>query len=454
MSRPVPSAQQKGAPERSLSDLRRAAVSGWLGTSLEYLDFQLYGLAAALIFNEVFFPEQSPAVALMASFGTYAVGFFARPVGAWFFGRMGDRLGRKKVLVVTIAVMGLSTTLIGALPSHAQIGVLAPVLLTVLRLVQGFGAGAELAGASVLLSEYAPPARRGLVASLVCLGTNTGTLLASGIWALLVLLPEDQLFAWGWRVPFLASLVVTGYALWLRRNLKESPVFEHRAEADRVPEPAAAGGRAGRRGRAFFVALGLRMGESGNSAIFQSFLVGYLATGLLMDRSVGTTAILVGSVIGFGTVPLFGLLSDRLGRRTCYRLLAGFQILFAFPAMLLVLTRNPVAAGAALVIGLSVSVLGMYSVQSAYLAELFGARNRYTQMALAKEIGGILSGGIAPLVAAALLAAFAGQWWIIPVYMIFYAALALVATFFSPETKGRDLTISRDATQDETQGAG
>jgi MHS family metabolite:H+ symporter-like MFS transporter len=451
---------QVGATQRSSKDLIRTAVSGWLGTAMEYMDFQLYSLAAAIIFPKIFFPNFDPVVGLLIAFITYGVGFLARPVGAWFFGRMGDRVGRKKVLVITIMMMGVSTMLIGFLPGYAQIGLAAPVILVFLRLGQGFGAGAELSGASVMLAEYAPPKKRGLIASFVCLGTNSGTLLASGLWVLLTLLPEEALMSWGWRLPFIASIGITLYALWMRRNLKESPVFEAVREQEIADAAAAAafaaesGTAAGqsapalkpkRKGKAFFLAMALRIGESGNSAMIQTFLIGYIVTGLSMDKSVGTFALLIGSFIGFATVPLAGWLSDKVGRRSMYRALSGFQMCFAVPALLMMQSRDPFLVSLALIIGLSVSVLGMFSVQSAYVNELFGSRNRYTQLALAKEIGGVLSGGLAPIIAAGLLALFTNSWWPVAGMMVLYSAIAFVATFLAPETKGRDLTLVEDA---------
>ncbi|MGA7206418.1 MAG: MFS transporter [Specibacter sp.] len=434
-----------GNTSRSTKDLMRVAVSGWLGTAMEYMDFQLYSLAAALIFNKVFFPNLNPAVGLLAAFLGYAVGFMARPLGAWFFGRMGDRLGRKRVLVLTISLMGVSTMFIGFLPTYAQIGIWAPILLFILRIAQGFGAGAELSGASVMLAEYAPPARRGLVASFVCLGTNSGTLLAAGIWVLLTRLPDAALYSWGWRIPFILSISITVYALWMRRNLKESPVFEATRDAALEVSNGSAKLPRARFGKAFLIAVALRIGESGNSAMIQTFLVGYLVSAVSMDKGVGTFALLIGSIIGFATVPAAGWLSDKIGRRTMYRALTGFQFAFAIPAMLMLTSGSQLLASLALIFGLSVSVLGMFSVQSAYLNELFGARNRYTQLALAKEIGGVLSGGLAPLIAAGLLVAFAHSWWPFAAMMMFYAGIALVATFVAPETKGRDLTLIEDA---------
>ncbi|HAK3428248.1 TPA: MHS family MFS transporter [Salmonella enterica] len=212
--------------ERSTQDLVRAAVSGWLGTALEFMDFQLYSLGAALVFHEIFFPEQSAAMALILAMGTYGAGYIARIIGAFVFGKMGDRIGRKKVLFITITMMGICTTLIGVLPTYAQIGIFAPVLLVTLRIIQGLGAGAEISGAGTMLAEYAPKGKRGIISSLVAMGTNCGTLSATAIWAVMFFaLEREQLIAWGWRIPFLASVVVMIFAIWLRMNLKESPVL-------------------------------------------------------------------------------------------------------------------------------------------------------------------------------------------------------------------------------------
>jgi MHS family metabolite:H+ symporter-like MFS transporter len=449
-----------GHVTRSTRDLTKAAVSGWLGTAMEFMDFQLYSLAAAIVFNRIFFPDVSPAIGLIAAMATYGVGYVARLAGAIYFGRMGDRLGRKKVLFLTIALMGASTTLIGALPTYAMIGIAAPILLVVLRLVQGFGAGAEIAGATVMLAEYAPVKRRGVIASLVSLGTNSGTLAASAIWAFLLgVLSEEQLLSWGWRLPFLMSFILLIFAVWLRLNLKESPVFEERPDVvdgvaltrEEVEARAAAtheslleAGLKQRKGKAFFLALGLRFGQAGNSGLVQTFLVGYIATTLLVARTVPTQAIVWGSLLGFVTVPVVGLLGDRFGRRPIYIALTLLTVAFAFPMMLLISSGDTPFITLAMVIGLNIGVLGLFSLESVTMAELFGSRTRFTQLALAKEIGGILATAIGPVLAATLTAV-TGSWWPIAAMLVVYSLITLVSAYFAPETRGRDLVRLEDA---------
>ena len=445
---------------RTTRDLAKVAVSGWLGTAMEFMDFQLYSLAAAIVFNKIFFPEVSPVMGLIAAMATYGVGYVARLVGAIYFGRMGDRIGRKKVLFITIALMGASTTLIGVLPTYAMIGIWAPIMLVALRLIQGFGAGAEIAGATVMLTEFASARRRGVVASLVCLGTNSGTLAASALWAILVsALPEDQLLSWGWRVPFLASFVLMIFAVWIRRSLKESPVFEQRADVvDGVAlsrrEIAEAVVPAGvstieaalhqRKGKAFLIALGLRFGQAGNSGLVQTFLIGYLATVLLVDKSVGTTAIVYGSLLGFVTIPVMGLLGDRFGRRPLYLILSALTALFAIPMMLMVTSGNTAVVTIAMVVGLNLGVLSLFAMESVTMAEFFGARTRFTQLALAKEIGGILATAIGPLLAATLTA-ITGHWWPLAAMLIGYSLITLVSAAAGPEVRGRDMVLLEDA---------
>jgi MHS family metabolite:H+ symporter-like MFS transporter len=447
-----------GAATRTTRDLSKAAVSGWLGTAMEFMDFQLYSLAAAIVFNKIFFPNVSPAIGLIAAMATYGVGYVARLAGAVYFGRMGDRIGRKKVLFLTIVLMGASTTLIGALPPYHVIGIAAPILLVALRLIQGFGAGAEIAGATVMLAEYAPAKRRGLIASLVSLGTNSGTLAASAFWALLLaVLSEQQVVAWGWRLPFLLSFVLLLFGVWLRSTLRESPVFEERPdvvdgvalsrkEIERTAGQGSAleAGLHQRKGKAFLLALGLRLGQAGNSGLVQTFLVGYIATTLLVSKSVPANAIVYGSLAGFATVPVAGLLGDRYGRRPVYLGLTLLTAVIAVPMMMLIASGKPAAVTLAMVVGLNIGVLGLFSLESVTMAELFGARTRFTQLAVAKEIGSMVATAIGPVVAATLTAV-TRHWWPISAMLIGYSLITFVAAYFSPETRERDLIRLEDA---------
>ena len=425
--------------------LFRSTMSGTIGTALEYYDFVLYGLAAAVVFNTLFFPDVSPAVGLLASFATYAVGFAARPIGGLVLGAWGDRIGRKQILVATVVLMGLSSFAIGLLPTYDHIGIWAPVLLVLLRVLQGFGAGAELASASTLLVESAPPKQRGLFGSLLCIGTNTGTLIASGVWLLVVMLPDEALFSWGWRIPFLVSIGIAAWGLWMRRDLDESPAFAE--VADRQQHKSVKdiyGGVFGAGRRAFITCFGLRIGEGGTSILYQVFLVGYVGTLPGVTKSVGTMALVLASIYAFVSIPIIGWLTDKYGRRAVYRALAGFQVLFAFPGVMMVNTGNTVLIVLAFVLAFGTAVLGMYAIESAWMAEIFGSRYRLSGVTASKELGGLFGAGIAPFIAAALSAAI-DHWWPIATYMAVLAAVGFTASLFAPETKGRDLVDEKDA---------
>ncbi|MRT55280.1 MFS transporter [Enterobacteriaceae bacterium RIT693] len=439
--------------ERSTSDLVKAAVSGWLGTALEFMDFQLYSLGAALVFHEIFFPEQSAAMALILAMGTYGAGYISRIVGAFIFGRMGDTIGRKKVLFITITMMGICTTLIGVLPTYAQIGIFAPLLLVVLRIIQGLGAGAEISGAGTMLAEYAPKGRRGIISSLVAMGTNCGTLSATAIWAMMFfVLEKDQLVAWGWRIPFLASSVVMIFAIWLRINLKESPVFEKVNEG----ETAKVGNEndnthsmgAMFTSKSFWLATGLRFGQAGNSGLIQTFLAGYLVQTLLFDKSIPTDALMISSIIGFITIPLLGWLSDKIGRRVPYIIVNISAILLAYPMLSIIIDRSQSVSAimASIIVIHNVAVLGLFALENITMAEIFGARNRFTRMAISKEAGGLVAVGFGPVLAGIFVNA-TGSWWPLVVMLITYSIIGLVAAVLMPEVKDRDLSIQEDAAE-------
>ena len=442
-------------PQRSTSDLIKAAVSGWLGTALEFMDVQLYSLGAALVFHEIFFPEQSAAMAVILAMGTYGAGYTARIVGAFVFGRMVDTLGRKKVLFITITMMGICTTLIGVLPTYAQVGILAPLLLVALRVIQGLGAGAEISGAGTMLAEYAPQGKRGIISSLVAMGTNCGTLSATAIWAVMFFfLSKEELLAWGWRVPFLASAVVMIFAIWLRLNLKESPVFEKVSDnASAAPGLQQAADKTHSLGamftsKSFWLASGLRFGQAGNSGLIQTFLAGYLVQTLLFEKSIPTDALMISSAIGFITIPLLGWLSDKIGRRIPYIIVSISSIILAWPMLALIMDKSHHVSVimASIIIIHNVAVLGLFALENITMAEIFGSRNRFTRMAIAKEAGGLVAVGLGPVLAG-IFVNITGSWWPIVVMLIVYSAVGLISAIIMPEVKDRDLSLLNDAAE-------
>ena len=418
-------------------ELRRVVAASMAGSALEWYDFSIYGTASALVFSGLFFPSLDANAGLLASLATFAVGFCARPIGGLFFGYIGDRYGRKVVLLATIMLMGIATVLIGALPTYGQIGIWAPILLLVLRVLQGFGSGAEQAGASLICTEFAPSHRRGLLGSLAFAGIILGTLLAAGVFTLITHLPEAALHAWGWRVPFLLSVVVVAVGIYIRFGVDESPIFQQvQASGEVVTNPISGAMR--QEGRRILTVLGLRIGENGTSYLVSVLALSYVAKNLGLGKSVSTQALVVASLAGLVAVPFWGWLSDRIGRRPVYQATALFLTLFAFPFFWMLDTRQPVLVYIAFTLAMSIGVWGMYSVQAAYFPELFRARHRYSALTISKEIGAVLGGGVAPTVGAALLA-WAGGGWALAAYVAVLAGISFLSTFFVPETKGRAL---------------
>ena len=434
-------------PQRTTSDLVKAAVSGWLGTALEFMDFQLYSLGAALVFHEIFFPEQSAAMALILAMGTYGAGYIARIVGAFIFGHMGDSIGRKKVLFITITMMGICTTLIGVLPTYAQIGIFAPVLLVTLRIIQGLGAGAEISGAGTMLAEYAPKGKRGIISSLVAMGTNCGTLSATAIWAVMFFaLDREQLLAWGWRVPFLASVVVMIFAIWLRMNLKESPVFEKVNDAQTAQPDTSLGAMV--KSKSFWLATGLRFGQAGNSGLIQTFLAGYLVQTLLFDKAIPTDALMISSILGFISIPLLGWLSDKVGRRLPYIILNISAIILAYPMLSIIVDKSyaPGTIMLSIIVIHNFAVLGLFALENITMAEMFGSRNRFTRMAISKEAGGLVAVGFGPVLAG-IFCNMTGSWWPIVAMLVAYSVIGLVSAILMPEVRDRDLSAAEDAAE-------
>lgn len=426
------------------STLRRASLAGMIGTTLENYDFVIYGTAAALVFNELFFPNMDPAIGVLASFATYGVGFVARPLGGLFFSHFGDRIGRKWVLVSTLFLMGTATLLIGLLPTYNSVGVLAPILLTLCRLLQGFGAGAEQAGGIVLLTETAPRDKRGRYASLVYVGAALGAILGALVWILVQLLPDDQVQSYGWRLVFLSSVIVTVAAYVFRRKLRESPVFEEAKARGKIVErqrtPLSLALRHGWRGigRVFC----LNIGAIAHSYFYQVFVANYIKNDLGMPADVVPPMLLIGGVFAIAAAITAGMLSDRFGRRPIYIIICSVLMLMPYPAFLLLHTENVIIVGAVVVLGFVFAVEGTVGVQSAFLPELFGARYRYAGVALGRETSAAV-GGFGPFIAQGLLAG-TGSYVPVALYLMLMIGIGLVTAIRTPETRGRDLLSDHD----------
>lgn len=438
------------------TDLKRAAWASSIGSAMEYYDFALYSLASALIFSQLFFTAADPTVGRILAFGTYFLGFAVRPLGGLFFGSLGDRIGRKQVLLITVLLMGGASTLIGFLPTYESVGIWAPILLVVLRLCQGFGAGAEQAGAAVLMTEYAPRKRRGFFASLPFLGIQLGTILAALVFFLLLLPSEDIVHGWLWRVPFLASVVMLGVAIWIRISLKESPEFSKLKARDQVEEKPLRG-LVRTSSKSVVLGIGLRLAENGGSSMYQALAVSYVVTVALatveQPGPIGAIALVFAAVVGAITVPIAGLLSDRFGRVKTYRGFAIFQLIMAFPTWWILSTGNIPATIAAISIALGVGAWGMFGSQGAMLPELFGANHRYTGVSVAREFSAVIAGGVAPLFGAVLLGWFNNSWVPLAAYLAILTVLTIVTTYFTPETRGRDLSANHDALDDARPSA-
>ncbi|MGJ8526208.1 putative transporter YdfJ [Halomonadaceae bacterium LMG 33818] len=427
-----------------LDNLRKATWASCVGSALEYYDFALYGLAAALIFGRLFFPELGASAGIAAGFATYAVGFMARPLGGIFFGALGDRLGRKAILIITIALMGGSTTLIGILPTGQTIGIAAPILLVLLRVLQGLGAGAEQAGATVLMAEYAPPNRRGYVASLPFVGIMVGIIIASGVFFLLGIVNEQVVMDWLWRVPFLLSTLLISVAVYVRMKMKESPTFVKLERQEQVANHPTRD--------AFKFSLpsmlrgiGLRMAENGSSAIYQTLAVSFITNIVGIAPWKGPLAIAIGAALSVFIIPFAGALSDRYGRMRIYRIGAIVQWVLAIPAWALMAHGSSWMIIPVLAITYAFSINIMLGAQCAALPELFGNRNRYICVAITREFSAVIAGGIAPFIGTLLLALFANSWVPLALYVMVLATLTIWATFTTPETKGRDLGETDDA---------
>ncbi len=433
----------------------RIVGASLIGTTIEWYDFFLYSSAAALVFNKLFFPNTDPLTGTLLAFLTYAIGFLARPIGGLVFGHFGDRVGRKKLLVLSLLLMGGSTFAMGLLPTYAAIGVGAPILLTLLRLVQGFALGGEWGGAVLIVSEHGDDRRRGFWASWPQCGAPGGNLLATGVLAILAAVQTDEAFlSYGWRIPFLISGVLVVIGLWIRLTVTESPVFlaaqrkaEQRPDTQHVPVVEVFR----HSWRQVLITIGARMAENVSYYVITAFILVYVTTGLGLAKGVGLNAVLVGSAVHFISIPLWGALSDRVGRRPVYLFGAISMALWSFVFFLLLDTRSPGVIILAATVGLVLHG-AMYGPQAAFFSEQYDTRVRYTGLSVGSQLSSIAAGAVAPLIAVALFQSYKST---VPVslYVVAMCAITTIAVFVARETRGDSLGDRVDEA-DEPAAAG
>lgn len=419
--------------------IKKVALASFIGTTIEWYDFFIYGTAAALVFNQLFFPNFSPLAGTLAAFATFAVGFFARPVGGIIFGHFGDRIGRKTMLILTIMIMGFGTVLIGCLPTYGAIGVWAPILLVALRIFQGIGLGGEWGGAVLMAVEHSPANRRGFYGSWPQTGVPAGLLLSSGVFAIFSSLPEEQFLAWGWRMPFLLSATLILVGLFIRLRISETPAFTQVRETSteaRLPIVEVVRTQP----KNVLLAIGARVCENASFYIFAVFVLAYATEQLNLSRQMVLTGTIIAAVVTFFTIPAFGALSDRVGRRPVYMGGAAFTALFAFPFFWLINTQVTILVWVALVLALAVGYAAQYGPQASFLPELFNTRVRYSGVSIGSQVAAVFAGGLAPLIATALLAWASGNPWPVSVYLIGLALITFVAVYLATETFRVDLS--------------
>jgi len=411
--------------------LRRVVLASFIGTTIEWYDFFLYGTAAALVFNKLFFPTLDPLAGTLSSYATFAVGFVARPLGGVIFGHFGDRVGRKGMLVWSLLLMGIASTIIGLMPTYDQIGVWAPVLLVVLRFAQGIGAGGEWGGAVLLAVEHSGGARRGFHGSWPQMGVPGGLLLSTAAFAAVsAWLPEPAFLAWGWRVPFLASVLLVGIGLFIRLRILETPTFERVKDAGRESRmPLLDVIR--EHPRELLIGMGMRFGQNIVFYIYTVFVLSYGEKTVGYSRGLMLFEVMLIALLGLFSIPLWSHLSDRIGRRPVYLAGAITSALVPF-AFFWMIEQGPVVLAIAMVLAMNFGHDMMYGPLAACLSELFGTRVRYTGASIAYHLASVFAGGLAPVIATILLARYGVG--AVAAYIAASCAITVVAAWFMPET--------------------
>jgi MFS family permease len=430
-------------------------VTALIGSALEWYDFSLYGVTAALVFAPLFFPTFSPVAGSLAAFATFAVGFLSRPLGGLVFSHYGDRIGRKPVLAATLMLMGVSTCLIGLLPTFDQIGIWAPIALVLLRLVQGLGAGAEYGGAALVLAEQ-NPGRRGFYGAFAASGVFAGIALSLGVFSLLTsTMSQETLLGWGWRVPYLLSVVVAGVGLYLRVVMPETPEFVREVQRRNAKVTIPLWEVLRHHPRHLLLGMGINLPLVGYSYVVQIYVLTYITTNLGLNRNVGLIGVFIAAAIAVVTIPAYGALADRVGSRNVIMAGAVGSALFAFPFFWMLDTRETSMIWLAIVVGLSFGVASISGSIAAFYSELFDTRIRYTGLIFAREVSGAIVGGFTPLFATSLTLWSGGSSWPVSVYMIVTALIAsLSACLASDIAEARRQDTPADPARDALAEAG
>ena len=450
MSTQTHAASPAGGPsgEEQKTSIVKVVFASLIGTAVEWYDFFLYGSAAALVFGTLFFPSSDPLTGTLLAFGTYALGFVARPLGGIVFGHFGDKVGRKKMLVTSLLMMGGATIAIGLLPTYMTIGIAAPILLLAMRLLQGFAVGGEWGGAVLMAAEHGQDQHRGFWSSWPQAGVAMGNLLATGVlWVLAAVQSQEAFLAWGWRVPFILSAVLVLVGLWVRLSIEESPVFneakaeivEKQAEASHMPLLEVIKNYP----REVFIAMGMRMAENISYYIFTIVVITYITEYAGQDKGPILQALLIGSAVHFVWIPIVGAISDKVGRRPLYLLGAVGVAVWAFPFFNLVTEGGQGNLILAVVVGLMLHAL-MYSPQAAFFSELFGTSVRYTGASVGYQLASIFAGALAPIIALKLLGSVEeSNTTAVALYVCVASAITVVAVLFAKETRASSLRHDR-----------
>lgn len=406
--------------------MRRILIASLVGSSIEWFDYFLYGTVSALVFNQLFFVNEDPTIGLLLSYASFALAFFIRPFGGVIFSHIGDRIGRKKTLVLTLSLMGVATFGMGLLPTYQAVGIWAPILLITLRLVQGLGIGGEWGGALLLAVEYAPAEKRGLFGAIPQMGVTIGMLLGTVALSIMTLLPENAFMTWGWRIPFIFSALLVFFGLWIRKGIDETPSFKKVKESGEVPKlPIVETLK--NYWREVLIAVGAKVVETAPFYIFSTFVVSYATANLGFSRTATLTAVMIATIITTILIPIMGNLSDKIGRKNLFIGGTIGMALFAFPYFWLLQQKSVLLLIVATVIGLGVIWAPITAVLGTMFSEIFDAKIRYTGITLGYQIGAALAGGTAPLVATALLDRFNNSYVPVAIYIIFASVLSLAA---------------------------